>query len=63
MNKGASVIRTALTTKLTLELTYRDPQVQMASACAYDEGLDNASDLLVWSDASDDLSVPTLRAL
>jgi hypothetical protein len=63
MSKGVSVIRTALTTRLQLELSYREhcpePEARVSSSCL-DEAM---SDFVAMSDSGDSLKLSALRAL
>jgi hypothetical protein len=65
MSKGVSVIRTALTTRLQLELSYREhcpePEARVSSGCL-DEAISDY-DFVARSDSGDSLKLPALRAV
>jgi hypothetical protein len=63
MNQGGSVIRTALTTRLRLELTYREHRSEPAAADGHLDEFADDYDFVMLSDSGDRLKLPVLRAL
>jgi hypothetical protein len=63
MNKGAFVIRTALTAKLPLELTYREHRPESADPDHSFDALIGDCDSVTMSASGDRLNLPALHAL